>query len=197
VIEIAVKTKLFTKGYVYVYACHFLNNYQHMHNKYFYATIMQSYTKDILIHLPAMPLYHRTIASLPIITRFVKNNLMMIRKNIFSILTALVIMYLSLASSHTFDKVPLINIPYFDKIVHLGMYFVLMSVIVFENRKTIITTGQLFMIALIPFFYGILLEILQSALTKTRTGNFYDAVADSCGILLSVLLWLWIKSHKK
>jgi VanZ family protein len=120
---------------------------------------------------------------------------MMVRKNIFSILVALVILYLSLTSSHTFDKVPLINIPYFDKFVHLGMYFVLMSVIIFENRKIIINNSQLLLIALIPFFYGILLEILQSLLTLTRTGSFFDALADGTGILLSILLWLWIKSR--
>ena len=61
----------------------------------------------------------------------------MIKKNIFSILVALIIMYLSLTNSHTFDKVPLIKIPNFDKIVHFGMYFRLMSVIILENRKNI------------------------------------------------------------
>ena len=59
----------------------------------------------------------------------------MIKKNNFSILVALIIMYLSLANSHTFEKVPLINIPNFDKIVHFGNVFWLMSVIIFENRK--------------------------------------------------------------
>jgi len=75
------------------------------------------------------------------------------------------------------------------------MYFVLMSVIIFENRKIIINNSQLLLIALIPFFYGILLEILQSLLTLTRTGSFFDALADGTGILLSILLWLWIKSR--
>jgi VanZ family protein len=167
-----------------------------MHNKNFYTTITQSYIKDILFHLPAMPLYYCTFVSLTIITRFASINLMMIRKNIFSILVALVILYLSMTSSHTFDKIPLIRIPNFDKIVHLGMYFTLMSAIAFENRKIITTTGQLFKIALIPLFYGILLEILQSTLTATRTGSFYDALADGAGILISVLLWLMIKSFK-
>ncbi len=121
----------------------------------------------------------------------------MVKKNIFSILVALIIMYLSLANSHTFDKVSFINIPNIDKVVHFGMYFGLMSVIILENRKAIKSTSHLFLTGLIPLFYGILMEILQATLTLTRTGSFYDALANSVGILVSILLWLWIKPLKK
>jgi VanZ family protein len=121
----------------------------------------------------------------------------MVKKNIFSFLVALIIMYLSLASSHTFDKIPLINIPNFDKFVHFAMFFGLMSVIILENRRKIKNPAYLFMTGLIPFFYGILMEVLQSTLTTTRTGSFSDAVSDGIGILVSILIWLWIKSPKK
>lgn len=117
----------------------------------------------------------------------------MLKKNIFSIIVALIIMYLSLASSDTFDKVPLFNIPYLDKIVHFLMYFGLMSVIIFENRKVLKTTHNLFLTALIPLLYGILMEILQAAFTETRSGSFYDVLFNSTGILVSLLLWLWVK----
>lgn len=117
----------------------------------------------------------------------------MIRKNIFSILTALVIMYLSMANSHTFDKVPIINIPNIDKVVHFGMYFGLMSVIIFENRNSIKSINSLLLVSLIPLIYGVLIEIMQSLFTVTRTGNFFDALADLAGILISVLLWLLLK----
>ena len=120
----------------------------------------------------------------------------MLRKNIFSILIAAIILYLSMANAHTFDKVP-INIPYFDKIVHFGMYFSFMSVLIIENRKAIKSTGNLFLTGLIPFFYGIIIEIMQSAFTSTRTGSIYDAMANFAGILVSILLWFWIKSYVK
>ena len=119
--------------------------------------------------------------------------LKMVKKNIFSILVALVIMYLSLTSSHTLDKFSFINVPNFDKIVHFGMYFGLMSVIIFENRKTLKSNRHLFLTGLIPLSYGILMEILQSTLTVTRTGSFFDAVANCAGIIVSILQWLWIK----
>lgn len=98
-----------------------------------------------------------------------------------------------MANSHTFDEVPIINIPYIDKIVHFGMYFGLMSVIILENRKTLKDINTLMLIALIPLVYGILIEFMQTAFTSTRTGNFFDALADFTGILASALLWLLLK----
>jgi VanZ family protein len=117
----------------------------------------------------------------------------MLKKNIFSIIVALIILYLSLASSDTFNEIPTFNIPYPDKIVHFGMYFGLMSVIIFENRKSLISTARLFLIALIPLSYGILMEILQSTITTSRTCSFFDIVFNSVGILVSILIWLKIK----
>jgi VanZ family protein len=119
----------------------------------------------------------------------------MIKKNIFSILVALVILYLSLASSETFEKVRYFNLSFFDKIVHSGMYMGFMSVIIFENRKSINNNLQLFLLALIPFVYGVLMELFQLTITTSRSGSFYDVIANAAGILTSLLLWLWIKPH--
>lgn len=115
----------------------------------------------------------------------------------FSILLALLILYLSLTPSDTFKKVSLFNIPFQDKIVHFGMYFSLMTVIIFEHRKIIKSNSQLYMTAIIPLFYSILMEILQSTLTTSRTGSMYDVIFNLAGILVSVLLWLWIKPSNK
>jgi VanZ family protein len=122
----------------------------------------------------------------------------MIKKNIFSILVALIILYLSLANAHTFDKVSsFITIPNFDKVVHFCMYFGFMSVIIFENRNNIKSNGYLFLLGLIPLSFGILMGILQATLTTTRSGSIFDALANSAGILVSILLWLWLKPIKK
>ena len=117
----------------------------------------------------------------------------MIRKNLFSILVALLLLYLSLTNAETFRKVQINSFPNFDKVVHFGMYFVLMTVIIIEHRKNLNNPLNLFLLALIPLSYGILMEILQLTLTSTRSGDFYDALADAAGVLASVLLWLIIK----
>lgn len=117
----------------------------------------------------------------------------MIRKNIFSILVALLLLYLSLADPAKFPKAELTRIENIDKIVHFGMYFIMMSVIIIEHRKSIRNPVNLFLMALIPLSYGVLMEILQLTLTSTRSGDFYDALFDAAGILTSVLLWFLIK----
>jgi VanZ family protein len=115
----------------------------------------------------------------------------MLKKNIFSISIALVILYLSLASSDNFDTVQ-IDLPWFDKIVHFGMYFTLTSTILFENRTSMNTKGRIFLAALIPFLYGILIEALQM-LTISRSGSIADALADLAGILVSIFIWLLVR----
>jgi VanZ family protein len=117
----------------------------------------------------------------------------MIIKNKFSILTALVIMYLSLTGSDTFDKVHVFEIPFMDKIVHFIMYFGLMSVIILENRSLLKNRQKLLLIALFPFFYGILLEICQALFTSTRSGSVSDALFDGLGIIVSLLVLYKIK----
>jgi VanZ family protein len=117
----------------------------------------------------------------------------MIKKNILSFLVALIIMFLSLAGSDNFDGVPFFNIPYFDKIAHLVMYFGFMSVLLFENRKQIIGNKQIILLSAIPFFYGIMMELFQIIFTVSRTGSIYDVIFNSAGILVSALLWSLIK----
>ena len=96
---------------------------------------------------------------------------------------------------NSFDNVLFEDIPYLDKIVHFLMYAGLMSVIILENRKSITGKLKLFTIALIPFTYGLLMEILQLTVTSSRSANIYDVIFNSAGIITSALLWLLIKPH--
>jgi VanZ family protein len=121
----------------------------------------------------------------------------MLKKNFFSLLVAIIILYLSLASSSSFDKVPLFEIPYLDKLVHFVMYFGLMLVIIYENRKSIKSKRQLMLISAIPLIYGIVLEILQALMTNTRSGSIFDAIADGAGIFAAVLIGSVYLQRKK
>jgi VanZ family protein len=121
----------------------------------------------------------------------------MIRKNLFSILAALLLLYLSLANGEKFQKMALSNIPNIDKIVHFGMYFFLMAVIIIEHRKNIKNYRSLFLLTLFPLLYGILMEILQMTLTSTRSGDVFDALFDAGGILAAVMIWVLLKPSIK
>lgn len=112
----------------------------------------------------------------------------MIRKNLFTILVSAGIFYLSMASSDTFEPVQLFTIPYFDKIVHFGMYFTLMFTILIEHRKNIPGNKQILVAALFPLMYGILIEVLQS-FTASRSASFFDALADLGGIVVAIIIW--------
>ena len=58
----------------------------------------------------------------------------MVKKNLFSFIVALIIMYLCMTNAHNFDKVPLVKIPNFDKLVHFGMELFLGKLIQFLLR---------------------------------------------------------------
>ena len=117
----------------------------------------------------------------------------MIRKNLFSVLVSLLLLYLSLTNAEKFQKVSMFHIPWFDKVVHFGMYFFLMMVILIEHRRSVRNTKILLLTALIPLAYGILIEVIQSVFTSTRSGDILDAVADGLGVLAAVMLWLMLK----
>ena len=121
----------------------------------------------------------------------------MIKKNIFTIITTLVIIYLSLAGSLTFGNSGLLNIPYIDKIGHFGLYFILMAVIILEHRNSFRNTRQLLLIALIPILFGTLMEILQITLTSDRKGEILDATANFLGIIVALFLWLVFRPYYK
>ena len=121
----------------------------------------------------------------------------MIKKNIFTIITTLVIIYLSLAGSLTFGNSGLLNIPYIDKIGHFGLYFILMAVIILEHRNSFRNTRQLLLIALIPILFGTLMEILQITLTSDRKGEILDATANFLVIIAALFLWLVFRPYYK
>jgi VanZ family protein len=121
----------------------------------------------------------------------------LIRKNILSIITALIIMYLSLTSSSTFDEVDVFEIPYLDKIIHFGMYFTLTMSLLFENRSTNKRIRSQLLLAMIPLIYGILLEFAQSWFTATRSGETFDAIFDFIGIVFALSAWRIYVNYRK
>jgi VanZ family protein len=121
----------------------------------------------------------------------------MIKKNKFTIFTALVIVYLSLAGSLTFGQGAIINIPYIDKIGHFCLYFILMAVVILEHQESFKNTRQLILVALVPFLFGNLMELLQMTLTANRKAEILDALANTAGITTALFLWLLFKPYYK
>ncbi|MFZ0282929.1 MAG: VanZ family protein [Bacteroidales bacterium] len=121
----------------------------------------------------------------------------MIRNNKYSIIISLIILYLSLANAKTFEHAGLFDIPYLDKMVHFGLYFSFMAVIIIEHRTYFDSTRKLILVALIPFFFGSVIELLQSGVTTTRKADVLDIMFNSAGIAVSLLLWLLFNPYYK
>lgn len=121
----------------------------------------------------------------------------MVKKNILSLTTALVILYLSFARAETFNKVNVLGLKHLDKAVHMFMYFGLMIVLLYENRSALKSTSSIFILAIIPLTYGTLIEFLQSWLTITRKGDFFDDFFNLIGIFLAMVAWKLFQNFSK
>ena len=75
-----------------------------------------------------------------------------------------------------------------DKFLHVLAYFTLSTVwlLALRNKLGDLPSRLLLIFSLV--FYGIVLEVLQGGITNYRTGDFFDVIANTIGILLAVLL---------
>jgi VanZ family protein len=92
-------------------------------------------------------------------------------------------------------QTPLFRIPHFDKIVHFGMYFIL-AVLLSRPVKTVRLPVWLSTL-LISVFIGGLIEILQYAITNSRSANWGDFFADFVGAIIGLLVYGWIVKGKQ
>jgi len=118
-----------------------------------------------------------------------------LKNNIYTITVSLIILYLSMATPQTFVRSGFFEIPHLDKFVHFGLYFVLMGTMILEHRRLLTDTRKLLLIALIPFFFGIIVEFMQSEFTQNRKGEVLDMIADVGGVSSALFLWLFFRPY--
>ena len=114
-----------------------------------------------------------------------------IKKYHLSILTALFIIFISLVNPH---KIPDISksFTHADKIIHAGIYFFFMAVIIYESRFTI-TKRKLWFLTIIPILFGVIMELSQGFFTSYRSGNIPDLLSNIFGIFLCVIICLYYR----
>ena len=111
----------------------------------------------------------------------------LLERNLFTIAVSItfLIAYLSLAKINQGSS-PVKNV---DKLEHSFAYFVLAISWFYAFYKK---NGKDFFklkIAIALFFYGVLIEGLQMCLTTYRTGDFFDLIANSSGVILAFILF--------
>jgi len=73
----------------------------------------------------------------------------------------------------------------FDKFLHAFAYCTLS----FFWLSAINKTGRIILVSIICVIYGIIIEILQMVLTNYRSGDLYDALANTSGVLIGYFLY--------
>ncbi len=111
------------------------------------------------------------------------------------LLWLLIIFYGLLVPANALPIKPFLNIPHFDKIVHFSLFFVLCLLLI---RPLKVLKWKPYLLApLIAITMGGLLELGQRYLTSSRSSDFYDFLANTTGVLVSLLFyWLFISGRK-
>ena len=89
-----------------------------------------------------------------------------------------------------------------DKMMHLGAYFILAFVWFFyyliKNEDNSIKLKGFFNISIIIILFGMLIEVLQGAVTEYREPDWSDILANSIGVLLALGMCLgFLKFFKR
>lgn len=93
---------------------------------------------------------------------------------------------------------PSVGISGVDKYVHATLHFlfvVLWFLALYQKQKL---KYMLLKVLLFSITFGILIEFLQEVLTKTRTADVFDVLANTFGAILAVLaLYFYYKPLKE
>jgi len=114
------------------------------------------------------------------------------------VLVALVILYGSLTSSANISKVNFLHFNNSDKFIHAVLYFTLaLSFITALYKNTKLKKFDLYLLSfLLVKSYGILMEVFQYSLTKDRSPELLDLLANLTGIVIALILFAILKNKK-
>jgi VanZ family protein len=101
-------------------------------------------------------------------------------------LTIIWIVFVTILSLISFEKQTITSFENSDKIVHFSFYFIMTSLLLksIKNKRKY----KYLIVIVLPFFYGIIIEVLQDSFTQSRKGDLYDVLANSAGIFFAVML---------
>jgi len=78
-----------------------------------------------------------------------------------------------------------LNIPHLDKVVHLSLYFIYTFLLLAETRYNN-KKSTILLIALYSILFGALMEFCQMYLFDYRSGDIFDAIFNTLGVLLAI-----------
>ena len=88
-----------------------------------------------------------------------------------------------------------LNIPYFDKMVHFSLFFVLC--ILFYRPFKLLNLKQYIWAPLFAIALSGLLEFIQHSISSSRHTDIFDFAANTTGVMVSVLFYHFFVNGKK
>lgn len=117
---------------------------------------------------------------------------------LFTILTALLILWLTLMPDPLGDDAPEL-FPGVDKLVHAVMFGFLTVVILLDRQRSMNWKRQsgafIIIAAVISSVAGIMIEVLQLVMDMGRGFEVADMAADTAGAFVCALCWRALQSH--
>lgn len=115
-----------------------------------------------------------------------------------AIVWTLFLTYFCLTGSSQIPKVSWLDIPNKDKAVHFIFYFVftLLWCLYFWSKKNYSSGKAIVLTFFMAVVYGVIIEICQGLFTADRSADIMDALANTAGSALAVLV-LWFLKKKK
>ncbi len=107
-----------------------------------------------------------------------------IYKHRYAVLWTVVILILTLVPAPGLDKLPLIPIPHFDKLVHFGLFGILSAIILVETQNYKAKT-PFFIMLVWTTLLAAATEMLQHWMHAGRTADLVDFIAGMAGSFAS------------
>jgi VanZ family protein len=118
---------------------------------------------------------------------------MFLKYNKWAMLWALLILILCGIPGRDIPHISFLELLSFDKFVHAGLFFVLLSFTVrgfsLQNSSRVFHERPRTAAFVICVAYGGLLEILQGTIFEERSADIYDFIANSFGCAMGLLLY--------
>ncbi len=94
--------------------------------------------------------------------------------------------YLLVIPGDALPKTKLVDIPYFDKLVHIGLFAILCALWLKTRKNRSATFDAIVVLATIA--YGVAMEYVQRDFVANRSFDIVDILADTLGVLLGFLV---------
>ena len=100
--------------------------------------------------------------------------------------------YMLFTPGNLVPKNGIFEIPHFDKLVHFGMFALLIFLFRIDSEKQVQNRHSLLIkFTISAVLFAGLSEVIQYNFIEGRAGSIYDFFADMCGFTIGSLFYLW------